>query len=100
MSKAPKKETAIASTFKQAVTALKKRYTDVVRVIDDALASENLKDRIWAVEQILRRVKPEEDAPARTRTKKQLVTEPDPSTLSDEELMARIEAYLHDAPLN
>ena len=45
--------------FPKFINALKERYQQVLKVIDDALESESLKDRIWAVEQILKRTKPE-----------------------------------------
>ncbi len=39
------------------VGALTQRLHHIVAVIDDALHSDNLKDRIWAVEQLLKRLK-------------------------------------------
>ncbi len=40
---------------KRLITALQKRYKHILHVIDEALQSENIKDKIWAVEQIIKR---------------------------------------------
>jgi hypothetical protein len=79
--------------------ALQQRWKSIVHVIDEALQSESLKDRIWAVEQLLKRLKPDTDAaPTQTHanappplTPKQL------QSLSDDDLMAAIEGYLTPA---
>ncbi|MGE0201393.1 MAG: hypothetical protein AB7P76_10545 [Candidatus Melainabacteria bacterium] len=51
------------SLFARMMAAMKDRTHRVLQVIDEALDSENLKDRIWAVEQILKRIKPGEIEP-------------------------------------
>ena len=111
MPKAPEPEKLKKSSGKSMLTSLKKmagafnrRYREVIRVIDEALASENLRERIWAVDQILKRTKPEvwesaELSKARTQAAK-LAKTLDPALLSDTELLSRIEAYLYDAPKN
>ena len=40
---------------KRLITALQKRYKHILHVIDEALQSQNIKDKIWAVEQIIKR---------------------------------------------
>lgn len=76
--------------------ALQQRWKSIVHVIDEALQSESLKDRIWAVEQLLKRLKPDTEA---TPTPSNLNAPPLLSakqlqSLSDDELMATIEGYL------
>ena len=100
----------VLSPFKKMAKAFSERYQDVMRVIDEALTSENLRERIWAVDQILKRANPDKaDAEPKTRVQKQMEQQPDSavdkasgnlSVLSDEELLLRIEAYLYDAPCN
>ncbi|MEB3245877.1 MAG: hypothetical protein VKJ06_07840 [Vampirovibrionales bacterium] len=51
--------------------ALKKRLSQVLMVIDDALHSDALRDRIWAVEQILKRTAAAEaKQPAKARLRR------------------------------
>lgn len=89
--------------LKSFLDALGDRYQWALTVIDEALASDNLKDKIWAVDLILKRAPAPPDTNANhadtaaTRTQ-----EADPQALaqlSEAELLKRIRAYLHeDAP--
>ena len=105
LSLAPENDSQSTTSHKPATTgnvvqrladALQQRWKSIVHVIDEALQSESLKDRIWAVEQLLKRLKPDSDSsPTPTAnayppplTPKQL------KSLSDEDLMATIEGYL------
>ena len=45
------------SPLTKLMQAFMSRLEHIVEVIDDALSSENLRDRIWAVEQMLKRLK-------------------------------------------
>ncbi|MDH4378762.1 MAG: hypothetical protein QE263_02505 [Vampirovibrionales bacterium] len=76
--------------------ALQQRWKSIVHVIDEALQSESLKDRIWAVEQLLKRLKPDSDAtptPSHPNTPP-LLSPKQLQRLSDDELMTAIEGYL------
>lgn len=73
--------------------SLQERYHRVIEVIDEALASDSLRDRIWAVEQILKRIKPGEEKKRNARPKAGNV---DVSKLSDEELLVKIRELLGD----
>ncbi len=73
--------------------AFHKRLHRIIEVIDDALNSEQLRDRIWAVEQMLKRVKPEASSgnpPVNKATKKDL------EKLSDDELLEAIRNLTQD----
>lgn len=48
------------------LSAFQQRYDDIMDVIDDALDSDVMKERIWAVEQILKRCKLSDEKPALT----------------------------------
>jgi hypothetical protein len=77
--------------------ALGDRYQRVLHVIDEALDSDNLKDRIWAVDWILKR-SPAPESLAESPGKKTRKA-PDPAELdrlSDAELLARIRRMLGD----
>lgn len=92
------------SPIQTLINALQQRLHHIVAVIDDALHSEQLKDRIWAVEQLFKRLKLEDlpashpkPSPTRSGTPK---TEPPLSpaqlaNLSDAELEARLLQLLH-----
>lgn len=45
----------VLKPVKRLISALQKRYKHILHVIDEALQSENIKDKIWAVEQIIKR---------------------------------------------
>lgn len=120
MPKVPEKSTAVKTTrailspLQKLVKAFKDRYESVLRVIDDALASENLRDRIWAAELLMKRAEKAAESSPKTRVQKQMEMLPEDadengaenatpeniSGLSDDELLSRIEAYLYDAPRN
>jgi hypothetical protein len=78
------------------------RYQRVLQVIDEALASESLKDKIWAVDLILKRTPPPEalsDTPENSRS---AAGTPDLSgleQLSDAELLARLRQQLGEFEL-
>lgn len=92
--------------FPRFLSALKDRYHHVLQVIDEALASDNLKDRIWAVEQILKRTKPEADMEMsekafevsnRLKTKSsQLLDSARISEMTEQELLAAIRDALSE----
>ncbi len=79
------------NALKKLMEAFYKRFHRIIEVIDDALNSEQLRDRIWAVEQMLKRVKPESHS--ETGTKKR----PTPKALSqfsDDELLKEIQSLI------
>ena len=79
--------------MKRFMQALADRYHKILEVIDEALASESLKDRIWAVELLLKRAKPEE-APEPAPKKRGKSAGKLPADLSDAELLAAVEEVL------
>lgn len=80
----------------QLMTAFQQRYEDILDVIDDALESENMKERIWAVEQILKRCKSPNTAKTKSTNPTQgqaTVKKPlDLSHLTQEQLWAELDA--------
>lgn len=86
------------SRSKSLVAALKQRFARVLQVIDEALNSPEFRERIWAVEQILKRLKPNEKAREKSATrpakKKKPAVREDFSALSEPELLAKIQALL------
>lgn len=99
--KKPSSKTRVG-LFPKFLSALKERYHHVLQVIDDALASDNLKDRIWAVEQILKRTKPEVQPEATSASAKELkksikkiqLDSKTISAMTDQELLAAIQKVL------
>lgn len=89
-------KTGLLPKLKGFLDALGDRYHRVLQVIDEALESDSLKDRIWAVDLILK--KTPTDAPAlKENTSKQKAMQPSElAALSDSELLARIQGYLKD----
>ena len=77
--------------------AFQKRCYRIIEVIDDALNSENLRDRIWAVEQLLKRIKLENTSSSKKEYKLHPTTL---KGLSDEELMNNIQEMLTDESNN
>ncbi len=94
--KATENGSPASNPFTRLMEAFQKRVHQIVEVIDEALGSDELKHRIWAVELLLKRFAPEKapaSKPARSPKQPPL---PDLSSLSDEELMARIRRLLHE----
>lgn len=76
---------------------LKNQCSRVLAVIEDALDSENIKERMWAVELLIKRFGVEKifgspDEPEARTLSEQKIT--DFSQLSDAQLMAQLEAFL------
>ena len=81
--------------------ALGDRYQRVLQVIDEALISDNLKDKIWAVDLILKRSSVTEAEPQAVSTarRKKKIKPPSPqelAALSETELLTRIRDHLKD----
>lgn len=76
--------------------AFQKRVHQIIEVIDEALGSEELKHRIWAVELLLKRFSPEKNATANSTRSSKQPTLPNLSKLSDNELMSRIRHLLEN----
>jgi len=72
------------------IEALKTRYHRVIEVIDDALNSDNLRDRIWAVDQLIKKLAL--DTPKKTVSPP--LDKAGLKALSDDELMTRIQVLL------
>ncbi|HEY9686700.1 MAG TPA: hypothetical protein V6C52_06980 [Coleofasciculaceae cyanobacterium] len=78
------------------------RYQRVLQVIDEALASENFKDKIWAADWILKRTPPPEalsDTQKANRAAAKNSDLPELEQLSDAELLARLRQHLGDIEL-
>ncbi|MCE3236709.1 MAG: hypothetical protein K0Q50_2900 [Vampirovibrio sp.] len=86
--------------LKSFLDALGDRYQRALQVIDEALASDNLKDKIWAVDLILKRTPAPETEPKSSTSAKP--TEPVDTEalaqLSEAELLKRIRDYLNNEP--
>lgn len=84
--------------LKLLLDALADRYNRVLGVIDEALDSESMKDKIWAVDLILKRTPTEETGTSEKKTKKSASTL-DPTELeqlSEQELLNRVRGYIKD----
>lgn len=76
--------------------ALSDRYQQALQVIDEALASESLKDKIWAVDLILKKTPaPEKTQPPEKPAEKPL-SPAELGQLSDAELLSKIRSHLKD----
>jgi hypothetical protein len=78
------------------------RYQRVLQVIDEALASESLKDKIWAVDLILKRTPPPESLSGSLKSNRAASEKPELpelEQLSDAELLARLRQHLGDTEL-
>ena len=95
-----KKPALAGSIVQRLADALQQRWKSIVHVIDEALQSESLKDRIWAVEQLLKRLKPDTDATpvASAQAYPPPLSPKQLQALNDDELMAAIEGYLTPTP--
>jgi hypothetical protein len=91
---APRKK-GLVPRLKDFWTALGERYHRVLQVVDDALSSENLKERAWAVDVILKKmsVAEKQSLQAEARVKPELTPE-EIRQMDAETLMARIRDYL------
>ncbi len=103
----------ILPSVQKFMKSLQDRYHKVLGVLDEALDSENLKDKIWAVELILKRLKPEghlpspSHAPNKTPGTENIASSDPPLSpealkhLSNEELLAEIQGILsHESASN
>lgn len=97
----PSKTMGLFPKLKRFWEALGDRYQRALQVIDEALASDNLKDKIWAVDLILKKT------PASDTTNTKSVNIPDEpeepilspgdlEQLSDAELLSKIRVHLKD----
>lgn len=89
----------ILPKLKMLLDALTDRYHRVLGVIDEALASESMKDKIWAVDLILKRTPTEESATATPRQSKKEAALLEPAELeqlSEQELLNRVRGYIKD----
>jgi hypothetical protein len=99
--KAPVKK-GLLPKLKGFLEGLGDRYHRVLQVIDEALASESLKDKIWAVDLILKRTPPPEALSDIPKSNRSAAGTPDLSELeqlSDAELLARLRQHLGDLEL-
>lgn len=89
----------ILPKLKTFLEALGDRYHRALHVIDEALASDNLKDKIWAVDLILKRTPPlDTDGKAKTDAKqsKEALSSESLNQMNTTELMDRIRTYLKE----
>lgn len=92
----PRKPTAkkgLLPKLKSFLDALGDRYQRALQVIDEALDSESLKDKIWAVDLILKRTpvpEPKTKAEASKTDSPQPMTREELDQLSEAELLKRI----------
>lgn len=103
----PKKnsvDSGMIPKMRQFLIDLAKRYQSVLRIIDEALQSENFKDKTWAVELILKRLpfgQSGSDADKELKKKGSSVqrlpvaSSQDIASMSDEALLQEIQSYLN-----
>jgi hypothetical protein len=87
--------------FKRFCSALESQYQRILQVIDDALNSDNFKERSWAVELWIKRLampdaEPTDATTARRKKKNKLPSPQELEALSDAELLTRIQDHLKD----
>lgn len=86
--------------LKHLLDALADRYQRVLGVIDEALDSDSMKDKIWAVDLILKRTPSESpSSPAGNAKSKPVEPTLDPAELdqlSEQELLNRVRGYIQD----
>jgi hypothetical protein len=98
----PKKippQTGLLPKLKNLLDALSDRYQRVLGVIDEALDSDSMKDKIWAVDLILKRTPTDSPAtPASGKGKKteSTLSPADLEQLSEQELLNRVRTYIQD----
>ncbi len=95
------RKTGLMAKLKRFMEALSDRYHRVLQIIDEALASEDFKEKKWAVDLILKGAETP-DKPSRVKSQARPAlpateSEPDPALLSEEELIRHIRARL-EAP--
>jgi|GEM_PF-2347950 hypothetical protein len=103
----PRKPTAkkgLLPKLKSFLDALGDRYQRALQVIDEALDSESLKDKIWAVDLILKRAPAPEPSPKNIATENKTdsprpLTREELDQLSEAELLKRIRDALGEADL-
>jgi hypothetical protein len=94
---ARKSKNGLITKLKTFVDALGDRYQRALQVIDEALASDSLKDKIWAVDLILKRTPtPTPDVETPRKEAAELPSAAALDGLSDAELLNRIRGYLQD----
>lgn len=78
--------------------ALQERVHQIIGVIDAALQSENLRDRIWAVELLIKRLNPgEHDEKTPKKPTKTKPSNKKIQTMTDSELQAAIADLLKES---
>jgi hypothetical protein len=82
--------------LKSFLDALSDRYQQALQVIDEALASESLKDKIWAVDLILKRTPAPENSQTSAKAAEKPMTAADLSQLGDADLLNKIRSHLKD----
>ncbi len=98
----PKKlppQTGLLPKLKNLLDALSDRYQRVLSVIDEALDSESMKDKIWAVDLILKRTPTDTPAPTPNGKGKKSDAPLNPADLeqlSEQELLNRVRTYIQD----
>lgn len=93
----PRKAPASKGLLKRLWEALGDRYHRVLQVIDEALASDNFKEKTWAVDWILKHAPQEDKAENQARHKAERAPSPQElDAMSEEELLTHIRHHLKD----
>lgn len=98
----PKKippQTGLLPKLKNLLDALSDRYQRVLGVIDEALDSDSMKDKIWAVDLILKRTPTDTPTPApggKGKKAEATMSPADLEQLSEQELLNRVRTYIQD----
>lgn len=88
-------KTGLLPKLKGLLDALGDRYHRVLQVIDEALESDSLKDRIWAVDLILKKTPTDAQTLKESHVKKDsTLNASELEALSDSDLLARIQKHL------
>jgi hypothetical protein len=96
-SRKPPNKKGFLPKLKAFMEGLGDRYHRALLVIDEALASDNLKDKIWAVDLILKRTPSvETDSQPKQRKGHDILSTEAISQLSDTELVEQIRGYVKD----
>jgi hypothetical protein len=96
-SRKPVPKKGLLPKLKSFLDGLGDRYHRALMVIDEALASDNLKDKIWAVDLILKRSPtPEVETQPKSPKKGKPLSKEELAQLSDVELLQRMRSYLKD----
>lgn len=98
----PKKilpQTGLLPKLKNLLDALSDRYQRVLGVIDEALDSDSMKDKIWAVDLILKRTPtdtPSTPTDGKGKKADAQLNPTDLEQLSEQELLNRVRSYIQD----